>query len=114
MGEAEVRVLGPVEVVGGNGPIRLPAKQTRLLAALVVADGHARGIDELVEATWALRRPTSARKLVQVYVSQLRKALPPAIAITTVDGGYSLVLEPGVLDAERFEGLLRECVRRCR
>ena len=109
MGEAEVRVLGPVEVVGGNGPIRLPAKQTRLLAALVVADGHARGIDELVEATWAGVAPTSARKLVQVYVSQLRKALPPAIAITTVDGGYSLVLEPGVLDAERFEGLLREC-----
>ena len=114
-GAAELRVLGPVVVVGGNGPIPLAAKQVRLLAALVVAGGRACGVDELVESMWEGSPPASARKLIQVYVSQLRKALPPAIAITTVDGGYALPLEPGVLDAERFEQLLSEsrlCSRR--
>ncbi|HUG65717.1 MAG TPA: BTAD domain-containing putative transcriptional regulator, partial [Gaiellaceae bacterium] len=110
MPAAEVRVLGPVEVVGVDGPIRLAAKQARLLVALVVARGHARDVDELVEATWDGAPPASARKLVQVYVSQLRKALPSAVDIATVDSGYYLVLEPGVLDAERFERLLGECV----
>ena len=37
MSAAEVRVLGPVDVVGDDGPVALSAKQRRLLAALVMA-----------------------------------------------------------------------------
>lgn len=107
---ADVRVLGPVEVVATAGPIRLPAKQARLLAALVVAHGRPCSVDELVEAVWDQSTPTSARKLIRVYVSQLRKALTPELQIATVDSGYVLELDPGILDAERFERLLGECV----
>jgi len=49
----------------------------------------------------------SARKLVQVYVSQLRKALPER-RIATVAPGYLLQVLDGELDAERFERLLEE------
>src|SRR6188472_3029098 len=105
---AEVRVLGPVEVVDDDGPVSLSAKQRRLLAALVVADGRACGVDELVWATWGESSPASAAKLVQVYVSQLRKVLPNALRIVTRAGAYALELEHDVLDAHRFERLVAE------
>ncbi|HWO79017.1 BTAD domain-containing putative transcriptional regulator [Gaiella sp.] len=108
MSAAEVRVLGPVEVVDDDGPVSLSAKQRRLLAALVVADGRACGVDELVWATWGESSPASAAKLVQVYVSQLRKVLPNALRIVTRAGAYALELEHDVLDAHRFERLVAE------
>ncbi|MGH3129047.1 MAG: BTAD domain-containing putative transcriptional regulator [Gaiellaceae bacterium] len=109
MGDVDLRVLGPVEIVSEAGPVRLAAMQTRLLAALVVGGGQARSLDELVEAVWDGIAPQSARKLVQVYVSQLRKVLPAEVAIQTVEGGYAARMESGALDSERFERLLREC-----
>ena len=110
MAGAEVRVLGPLEVVAGDGGVvPLAAKQKRLLAALVAVDGRACNVDELVEAVWSGSPPTSARSLVQVYVSQLRKVLPDGMAVVTRVGAYALELEPGRLDATRFEQLLDEC-----
>ena len=106
----EVRVLGPVQVIGDDGPVPLAGKHARLLGALLVADGRARGVDELVEAVWDDAAPASARKLVQVYVSQLRKALPPGIEIETRQGAYAAALAADALDAARFERLLREAI----
>jgi predicted ATPase/DNA-binding SARP family transcriptional activator len=105
---AEVRVLGPVDVVGDDGPVALSAKQRRLLAALVMAEGRARSVDELVDAMWGEQPPASAAKLVQVYVSQLRKALPAPVRIVTRAGAYALEVPRDRLDAERFERLLGE------
>jgi predicted ATPase/DNA-binding SARP family transcriptional activator len=105
---AELRVLGPVEVVGDDGAVALPAKQRRLLTALVVAEGRSRTVDDLVDAVWGENAPPSARKLLQVYVSQLRKALPPGLELVTRDGGYALSLPETALDARRFERLLAD------
>jgi len=104
----ELRVLGPLEVVGEDGPVRLPAKQRRLLAALVLADGRPCSVDELVEAVWGSSAPVSARKLVQIYVSQLRASLPDGIAVATRPGAYVLELGDDALDAARFERLLTD------
>jgi predicted ATPase/DNA-binding SARP family transcriptional activator len=110
MTAAELRVLGPVEIVGDGGAVApLAAKQLRLLTALVVAAGRACEVDELVEAVWGDAPPASARSLVQVYVSQLRKALPPGIEVVTRPGAYALELALDQLDAARFERLLDEC-----
>ena len=105
---AEVRVLGPVALFGDDGAVSLPAKHARLLAALAIADGRALGIDELIEAVWDGAAPVSARKLVQVYVSQLRKTLPAGSAITTRGSAYAIDLGPEALDAKRFERLVDE------
>jgi predicted ATPase/DNA-binding SARP family transcriptional activator/Tfp pilus assembly protein PilF len=110
MAEAEVRVLGPVEVAGDGGAVvSLAAKQLRLLTALVVAAGRTCEVDELVDAVWGESPPASARSLVQVYVSQLRKALPDGIEVVTRRGAYAVELAPEQLDAARFERLLGEC-----
>ncbi len=105
---AEVRVLGPVALVGDGGAMALPSKQARLLAALAIADGRALGVDELIEAVWDGAAPASARKLVQVYVSQLRKTLPAGAAIVTRGGAYAIELAPDALDAKRFERLVED------
>ena len=108
MAAGDVRVLGPVEVVADDGAISLAGKQARLLAALLVDAGKTRGTDELVEAIWDGAAPASARKLVQVYVSQLRRVLPEEITIETRQGGYAASVSGDALDAARFERLLRE------
>ena len=101
-------MLGPVEVVDGDGHVAVPAKQLRLLAALAVADGDPVEADALVEAVWDGAPARSARKLLQVYVSQLRKALPETVEIVTRPGAYSLQAPADALDARRFERLLEE------
>ena len=101
-------MLGPLEVVGEAGSVSLAEKPARLLAVLVLAEGQTLGVDELVEAVWGGSAPASARKLVQVYVSQLRKVLPDAIQIATRQRGYALPLDVETLDAARFERLVRE------
>ena len=110
MAAADVRVLGPVELVGEDGAIALAGKHARLLAALLVADGRACGVDELVDAVWDGSAPASARKLVQIYVSQLRKVLPVGLEIATRPGAYAAALAPDALDAARFERLLSEAI----
>ena len=103
----DVCVLGPVEVVGEAGAIQLPAvKQRRLLTALVVDAGKTTAVDVLVDAVWPEAPPSSAPKLVQVYVSQLRKVLVDGVRIETRGGGYSLELDPHALDAARFASCL--------
>jgi predicted ATPase/DNA-binding SARP family transcriptional activator len=109
MAAAEMRVLGPVELVGNEGrAVPLAAKHKRLLAALVVGQGRTCTVDELVESVWNDSPPASARNLVQVYVSQLRKKLPAGVEIVTRGGAYALEVAPARLDATRFERLLGE------
>ena len=79
-----------------------------MLAALAIADGRALGVDELIEAVWDGAAPASARKLVQVYVSQLRKTLPAGVAVVTRGSAYALELARDALDAKRFERLVEE------
>jgi predicted ATPase/DNA-binding SARP family transcriptional activator len=104
----KVRVLGPLELVIDNGPVPLRAKHRRLLAALLIRVGEARSADVLIDSVWGETPPASASSLLQVYVSQLRKALPAPARIATFGSGYALVLDEGSLDAAEFERLLRE------
>jgi predicted ATPase/DNA-binding SARP family transcriptional activator len=104
----EIRVLGAVELVGTEGPVRLAAMPRRLLAALVADRGRTRSVDVLVEALWGERPPSEAGKAVQLYVSRLRKRLPEGVRIRTDSSGYAIELEDEALDAARFELLLME------
>jgi predicted ATPase/DNA-binding SARP family transcriptional activator len=105
----ELRVLGSLEIVDEDGVVPLPAaKHRRLLAALALGLGRTCSVDALVDAIWGEAPPASARKLLQVYVSQLRKALPDGAAVVTRPGGYALDLGGGSLDAARFEALLAD------
>src|SRR5437763_12979193 len=109
MGRAmRYRILGPLEVDDGSRPVPLTArKQRALLLCLLLRANEAVAVDRLVDALWGERPPPSAGKLVQVYVSQLRRLLGDG-AVVTQPAGYLVRVEPGQLDAARFEQLLAE------
>ena len=86
----------------------LPAKHRRLLAALVIGGGQTCSTDSLVEAVWGRSPPASAQKVLQVYVSRLRRALRDELQIQTDSSGYRLKLGERSLDAARFARLLAE------
>jgi len=104
----EFRLLGPVEAVIDGRPVRLPAAKPRALLAVLLLDrNRVVSVGRLVEDLWGDDPPETATKALQGYVSQLRKALG-GDRLLTKPPGYSLRVEDGELDLDRFEGLLRE------
>ena len=102
----EYRILGPLELVDDGRPVVLSARKQRvLLVCLLLHSNEVVSADALIDAVWGEQPPSSAAKLVQVYVSQLRRALGDA-AIETRPPGYVMRVEPEHLDAARFERLL--------
>jgi DNA-binding SARP family transcriptional activator len=102
----ELRLLGPVEALVDGQPVALPAKQRALLAALALELGRPVSTDRLVDILWDERPPEQAVKTLQVYVSQLRRALG-ADAIETVGSGYRLAAGTKV-DISELERLAPE------
>jgi predicted ATPase/DNA-binding SARP family transcriptional activator len=78
------------------------------LAALVIDVGETCSRDALIDVLWGESPPASAPKLLQVYVSQLRKLLPAPRCIQTRGGGYALEVDRESVDGTRFERLLGE------
>ena len=102
----EFRVLGSLEVVEDDHPLALGSPQQRLLlAVLLVHHGEPVSSDRLIDELWGEQAPASAIKIVQGYVSNLRKVLGNGLLVTR-GHGYLLQTEPGQLDADRFESLL--------
>ena len=105
----EFRILGPFEVVGPDGDV-LELGSTReraLLALLVVHANEVLSLDRIIDELWPDRAPETAAKIVQVYVSHLRKALGEARdLLETRPPGYVLRLGTGSTDVERCEQLV--------
>jgi DNA-binding SARP family transcriptional activator len=99
----EFRVLGSFEVVDGDGPLALGGPMQRaLLAVLLLHRGEVVSTDRLIDQLWGEQPPASANKIVQGYVSNLRKSLGDGLVVTR-GGGYVLATAPGQVDADRFE-----------
>ncbi len=105
--QLDVRLLGPIEAERDGAPIALGGPKPRtLLAVLALEPGRVVSVDRLVEALWPGDPPETAPHAVQVYVSQLRKALGPVIA--TRAPGYELELAPERVDLHRFAQLTQD------
>lgn len=101
----EYRVLGPIEALDGERRLPLGGpKQRALLGVLLLSANRVVPRDELVDAVWPEGAPPTAATALQVYVSRLRKLLPPG-SLETRPPGYVLHAGPGELDLERFEQL---------
>jgi DNA-binding SARP family transcriptional activator len=102
------RILGLLEVWTGEdwGGIGAP-KWRALLAALLLNQGQAVSTDRLIAELWGEDPPDRALNLISVYVLRLRRLLgdPEGQVLTTRAPGYQMLLDPGDLDAERFEAL---------
>jgi DNA-binding SARP family transcriptional activator len=104
----DFRILGPLEVRDGDREVGLRGgKQRALLALLLVNADRTLAIDRIVDELWGEDVPESAPKMVQIYVSRLRKVLPLG-TLHTRPPGYALQLESHELDLHRFEQLVAE------
>jgi ABC-type transport system substrate-binding protein/DNA-binding SARP family transcriptional activator len=102
----QYRILGPLEVIADGEPIALGPKPRALLAVLLLHPNEVVSVDRLADELWGERQPVSAAKLVQLHVSQLRKAL--ADSIVTRPPGYLIHVETDELDVTRFQRLVAE------
>ena len=106
-GGMEFLILGSFEVADGSRKIPLGgAKPRALLVLLLLARGRPVSARQLIEEIWGDEAPETALKSVQVYVSQLRKAIGQERLVTR-DGGYALIVEPNESDIDQFENLVR-------
>ena len=105
-----MRLLGPLEVRLGDGPVELgPRKQRAVLAMLALEPGRTVSADRLAEGLWGDELPPSSAKMVQHYVSHLRRVLDgDGVRIVTHGRGYELQLPERDVDALRFERLVGE------
>ena len=72
----QVLVLGPLEARADGRQIPLgAAKQRAVLAMLALHANSTVSADELMEGLWGEHPPVSAPKMVQQYISQLRRLL---------------------------------------
>ena len=62
--------------------------------------------DRLIEAVWGEAAPVTARNMIQVYVSRLRKALGPGLLLTQPSGIRASASARRELDAIRFSKLV--------
>jgi WD40 repeat protein/DNA-binding SARP family transcriptional activator/class 3 adenylate cyclase len=107
-GKMQFRVLGPLEVDAGGGPIPLGGgKQRAVLALLIMRANEVVSAETLIDELWGEEPPEKARNIIQVYVSHLRKALGHD-RIEWRTPGYSLRIDPSELEAAQFEALLRD------
>ncbi len=96
----------PRHVCEGSCGHGLPwSVQRSLLGVLLLHANETVSVDRLVDELWGERPPARATKLVQGYVSALRKRLGPDRLVTRPPG-YAVRVEPSELDSVEFERLV--------
>jgi DNA-binding SARP family transcriptional activator len=107
----DFRLLGPLEVVERDRPLKLGGlKQRSLLAILLLEANELVSTDRLIDKLWGATPPATCAKSIQVYVSRLRKQLGNS-RLATHAPGYMLRVEASELDLARFEQLADEARR---
>lgn len=111
-GPVEMRVLGPLEVVGPTGPIDIRHGLPRaLLSVLIVRRGEVVPTGALVDELWFDRIPANPANALQVQVSYVRRQLRPLEQVVRIERegfGYRLVADADVVDSTRFERVVQE------
>ena len=106
----ELRLLGPVELVGRAGPLRLGGPHQRaIVASLALQAGRTVATDELIDGLWGDDAPRHVRKSLSTQIARARPVLADiGAALTHTGAGYRLDLPAGSLDVEQFERAERE------
>ncbi|MBQ1076197.1 tetratricopeptide repeat protein [Micromonospora sp. C31] len=91
------RILGPLQVDGPDGPVRVPpGRQEIILACLLIEAGRVVGTDRLLDLIWPEEPPDTARTQIQICISRLRKSFTEArVAATVVSRAPGYLLRTG-------------------
>src|SRR5690348_6561618 len=108
----EFRVLGPIELWSAGRPQDLgPARERCVLAILLLTPGTVVPAETLIDRLWDTRPPAKARESLSAYVARLRASLRQAIGdsvqIAGRARGYTLGIDPEVVDLHQFRLLRR-------
>jgi basic membrane lipoprotein Med (substrate-binding protein (PBP1-ABC) superfamily)/DNA-binding SARP family transcriptional activator len=107
----QFRILGPVEVEVDGETVDLgPKKQRSLFALLLINHNRVVSSDRILDELWG-EEAEGKENALWVYVSRLRSALDDVTQdpmLVTRDHGYSLVIDPELLDAHEFERLAKQ------
>jgi len=100
-------ILGPLVVVGEDGPVRIRSRLQRLLLTILLVEAN-RPVpaDRLAEELWGDHLPENPAGALRTQVSRLRRVLPEGTPLVTDDGGYHLDVDRSDIDVWRFEQLL--------
>jgi DNA-binding SARP family transcriptional activator len=108
---AAFKILGPLEVVGDDGPVVLGGpKQRALVALLLIHADEILSTDRIVDELWSGKPPKTATTSLWNLIAHVRKVLP-ADTLVTKPGGYSLQIGDNELDYRSFEQLVEEARR---
>jgi DNA-binding SARP family transcriptional activator/tetratricopeptide (TPR) repeat protein len=104
-------VLGALVVRAESGPVPIGEPRRRAVLGVLLLDaGRTVAVDRLAALVWGANPPATARKALQVYVSQLRRALAglSGVELGTDLDGYRLACEPDAVDLHRFRRLVQQ------
>jgi DNA-binding SARP family transcriptional activator/streptogramin lyase len=105
----KVRLLGGLELTIDGAPVALAGmRQKAVLALLVLSRDRTLSVDRIVDDLWGDAAPATARKAVQVYVSQLRRALGDQAGLLATDEAGYRVSALIATDVDAFERLVDE------
>jgi DNA-binding SARP family transcriptional activator len=103
-------ILGPLELGSEDHSLKVGGPRDQVvLAMLALGANHVISVEQLVDAVWAERPPSTARGQIQGCISGLRKLFADAgspDAIDTRPSGYVLSVSAGELDSDRFAALV--------
>jgi DNA-binding SARP family transcriptional activator len=105
----EFRILGPLEVLLDDVPVRVGGpRQRALLALLLCSANRVVSRERLIDALLGDQPADGAEQTLRVQVSRLRKALAGGDGdgesrLLASPPGYMLRVEPGELDLQAFE-----------
>lgn len=101
----DFRILGPLEVAEDGDPIALGGpRQRALLSLLLLRANETVSRDWLIDELWEEQPPRSGVTALHNHVARLRRTLGPERVFTRPDG-YTIRIEPGELDLDRFRAL---------
>lgn len=107
----DFKILGPLEVMDGVERLDLlGSRQQIVVATLLLSANKVVTLDRLLESVYGEDLPPTARAQVQISISSLRRSFASVSGrpvLTTHGQGYVIAVEPGRLDAERFDELIR-------
>jgi DNA-binding SARP family transcriptional activator len=99
------RILGPLEVAERDVTRPLGGvKQRAVLAILLLHRGEVVSGERLIEELWGEHAPATAAKVLQAYISRLRKTIGGDVLLTR-GHGYVLSVAAGEVDLDEFERL---------
>lgn len=102
----EISILGPLQLIGSDGPIYLRGRRQRVvLATLVLHANRMTTLEQLIDAAWGRDSPRTCRTQVQATISGLRRlfaSIDASARIVTRDPGYVLQVNRDLVDSHVF------------